>query len=348
MTSGERGELVTMCAGVSVTGNIIPPFYIFPRRKFKETFMLKGAFPGSSGEAHSSGWMTQEKFLPYLIHFSKYAKPTQQNRVLLILDNHDSHISVESIEFAKQNCIVLLTIPPHCSHRLQPLDVSIFGPFRGYYNRAIDSWLATNPGKTLTIYELAELSGQAYSLALTPKNIQCGFSKSGIYPYNKDVFTDDDFIAASVTDRPNPENEPNRCLISPEETTVILPLTDPEQPTFTDNLTHANIDLNKPGTSSDCKINVPYTGENKTAMSRPNKTPEKNASGIITPEQIKPYPKAGPRKRTNRGRKPGKTRILTDTPEKKLIEEESLKKLENILRKEKKNLLAKESLKRSS
>lgn len=40
-----------------------------------------------------------------------------------------------------------------------------------------------------------------------------------------------------------------------------------------------------------------------------------------------PYPKAAPRKISNAGRKPGRTRILTDSPEKKEIEERLKKKV---------------------
>lgn len=36
----------------------------------------------------------------------------------------------------------------------------------------------------------------------------------------------------------------------------------------------------------------------------------------ILPEIIRPYPKAAPRKSIRRGRRPGKTKILTKTPEK--------------------------------
>lgn len=44
-------------------------------------------------------------------------------------------------------------------------------------------------------------------LALTPSNIQAGFRKTGIYTYNRHLFTDElDFDPALVTDRPNPEN----------------------------------------------------------------------------------------------------------------------------------------------
>lgn len=36
----------------------------------------------------------------------------------------------------------------------------------------------------------------------------------------------------------------------------------------------------------------------------------------LTPEQVRPYPKAAPRKSKGGGRQPGKCRVLTDTPEK--------------------------------
>lgn len=202
ITSAERGTTITMCAGVSVTGNLIPPFYIFPRVNFKENLMLRNAAPESSGTANPSGWQTVETFMIFLKHLVKHANPTSDKPILILMDNHDSHVSVKAVDFCKKNGIVLLTIPPHTSNRLQPLDVSLFGPFRGHYNRAIDSWLAANPGKTCSLYEVAELSGKAFSLAFTPKNIQSGFARCGIYPFNRDIFTDDDFIGSYVTDRP--------------------------------------------------------------------------------------------------------------------------------------------------
>ena len=53
--------------------------------------------------------------------------------VLIIFDNHESHISIDSINLAKGNGIVLLIFPPHTSHKLQPLDRTVYGPFKKYY-----------------------------------------------------------------------------------------------------------------------------------------------------------------------------------------------------------------------
>lgn len=53
--------------------------------------------------------------------------------------------------------IVLLTILPHCSHRLQPLDRAVPGPFKKAYNTATDAWMTNHPSKSVTIYDIQTL-----------------------------------------------------------------------------------------------------------------------------------------------------------------------------------------------
>lgn len=74
--------------------------------------------------------------------------------ILLILDNHEAHISLGALDIAKTNGIIMLTIPPHMSHRLQLLDKSVLSPFKTYYNRALDSWTRSNPGKAAKMYQI--------------------------------------------------------------------------------------------------------------------------------------------------------------------------------------------------
>jgi len=76
--------------------------------------------------------------LNYLKHFHKYARPSKEFPVLLLLDNHVSHVSLAGIDYCKENNIVLLSIPPHCSHELQPLDKTVYGPFKTFFNEAAD------------------------------------------------------------------------------------------------------------------------------------------------------------------------------------------------------------------
>jgi DDE superfamily endonuclease len=47
---------------------------------------------------------------------------------MLVVDGHDSYITTQALQFCVQNKIILLCLPPHATHMLQPLDVSVFGP----------------------------------------------------------------------------------------------------------------------------------------------------------------------------------------------------------------------------
>lgn len=91
--------------------------------------MVHGASPGSLGLANSSGWMTNENCVRVLVHFISKIKCSKEQPAILFLDNHDRHVNVEVIDIAKENGLYLITFPPHCSHRLQPLDVAVYGPF---------------------------------------------------------------------------------------------------------------------------------------------------------------------------------------------------------------------------
>ena len=166
--------------------------------------MLHAAPPGSVGAAHQTGWMTTENFTAFMRHFIKCTKCSNGHPVLLILDNHDTHIAIETIYLAKNNGVVMRTLPLHCSHKLQPLDRSVYGPFKAFYNQAANAFMVNHPGQPITIHDISQLIGNAYPLAFTPKNITAGFRVSGICPFDRNVFSEDEFLSSYVTDRQHP------------------------------------------------------------------------------------------------------------------------------------------------
>ncbi|KAF2892254.1 hypothetical protein ILUMI_13919 [Ignelater luminosus] len=52
--------------------------------------------------ANGSGWMNEETFVMFVHHFIKYSLQSPDNPVLLLLDNHSSHLSVEAIDLPTQ------------------------------------------------------------------------------------------------------------------------------------------------------------------------------------------------------------------------------------------------------
>jgi len=201
VTSRERGELVTLCGIISATGVALPPVYIFPRKNYRSVLM-HGAPEGSLGLVNASGWMTSVNFVKVLDHVIKFTGCSTQNPIILTMDNHESHIALDSLEKAKECGVNIVTLPPHTSNKTQPLDLSVFGPVKTYFNSAANSWMMAHPGKTITIYEMAKLMGSAWLKAATPVNILSGFRLAGIWPFDRDVFNSEQFMPSLVTDRP--------------------------------------------------------------------------------------------------------------------------------------------------
>lgn len=112
MTPGERGVLVSVACAVQALGNAsFFPFFVFPRKRYKQYFIQSGP-TGRAGSGNASGWMQEEDFRLFLDHFAKHTKVSPEKKVLLLLDNHCSHLSVKAIDFCKEKGIVLLTFPP--------------------------------------------------------------------------------------------------------------------------------------------------------------------------------------------------------------------------------------------
>ena len=299
ITSAETGQLVTAVYGINAAGSVVPPMLIFPRKNVREHF-TKGDPPGCIGGTNSSGWVNEDLFLDYLNHFIRHTRCSKENKVLLILDNHEAHISLAAIDLAKENGVVLLTMPPHTSHRLQPLDVCCFKPFKMAYAQVMKNWMRSNPGKTITIYEIPEFVAHAQLHGLTTKNILSAFQSTGIFPYNRDLFDETDFSPATVTDRDLPEELERNDPIPAEQ----LPAPQPE-PSSTAT------PVPQPETDSTA---TPAQQPEPSSTATPAPAQPGPSNHYVSPADIVPLPKAGPRKVTNRGRKRGDTKILTDTP----------------------------------
>lgn len=199
VTAGERGELITAVGIITDNGNTVPPVFVFPRKRISVDRLLHGSPPGSVGANSGSGWMTADIFAEIVLpHIVKALKPTEEDPVLIIADNHASHISLDAINFCRNNHIAFLTIPPHCSNKLQPLDVAVYGPFKRAFNTALQDWMSRHAGTRATLYDLCAIFSTAYDSSFTRHNIVAGFKATGVSPFNRNIFNEDDFLPADV------------------------------------------------------------------------------------------------------------------------------------------------------
>ena len=87
--------------------------------------------------------------------------------------------------------ILLFILPPHTTHRLQPLDVSLFSPLAIYYTQGLNQLLANSLG-------MVSMSKRAFWSVFWPtwirvfseENIASGFRKTSIFPLNPNIVLD--------------------------------------------------------------------------------------------------------------------------------------------------------------
>lgn len=209
IVSAERGITVTVVCCMSAAGNFVPPTLIYPRKRHNEV-LLHGAPPGSIQMCSDSGFINSDLYLDWLKHFQLSVKSSLEDPVLLILDNHSSHISLQAVQYCREHAIHVASLPPHSSHKTQPLDVCFYGPLKIHYAAAAENWMATHPGRAISQYQVAELLNSAYSRTASVGVAAKAFSAAGIWPLNRNAFTAADFVGSLLTDRP----EPSTCAAS--------------------------------------------------------------------------------------------------------------------------------------
>ena len=96
--------------------------------------------------------------------------------------------------------ILLLILPSHSTHRLQPLDVSLFAPLATFYTNGLNQLLSNSLGMvSMTKRAFWSIFWPAWRQAFTPENIESGFKKTGIFPYNPSLILD------KITKKPKTE-----------------------------------------------------------------------------------------------------------------------------------------------
>lgn len=201
ITCSEKSDLINVCCILNAHGHIIPPVIFCPLDKYK-THMINGAPSGTLCLTCQSRYMNSELLMETLKHFIKFTNSSKKLPSLFIMDNYDRQIiSLSVFDYAKDNGVTILALPPFYSNHLRPLGLSIYGLFETYFNAAVDSWTHENTGKTFDTFSLSPCLKSAFDKSMIPENILAGFKVTGIYPFNRHAITNEDVSVKAVTDQ---------------------------------------------------------------------------------------------------------------------------------------------------
>lgn len=191
--TGQDGnrEWITVVATISMDGSYLPPSIIYQAKtdniqdSWLEDFNNQEAYFTSS----PTGWTNDSLGISWLTEvFDRHTKGKARNGRdyrLLLVDGHGSHLNMPFLDWCDQHKIIVAVYPPHSTHRLQPLDVSLFSPLANYYSQQLNQWIHDTQGLCkLNKRHFFGLFWPAYLQAFSPKNIASGWSKTGLLPFN--------------------------------------------------------------------------------------------------------------------------------------------------------------------
>ena len=224
---GDR-EHITANICCSSTGYVLPPMLIF-QKCFPSTD-YSSAGPDDCLYAKSeSGYMDGELFLAWFKNIF-LPKTAHLRPAMLIMDGHTSHLTIELIDLACKNNVILYCLPPHLTYLLQPLDVAVFKSLKDYFTRySHQAKLISLVASCILVVNRSNFTAifkEAFEKSMVMATIKNGFRKCGISPFDPTAvdwskLTDDEAIESTSNDSvPGPSTSNGSAPASMPSSTV--------------------------------------------------------------------------------------------------------------------------------
>ncbi|XP_052767920.1 uncharacterized protein LOC128208401 [Mya arenaria] len=197
--SGSGHITAQICA--SADGRIFPTLMIFPGSIPHRT--IEGVPESWLFTSSESGYINTNIFHQWLMQI--FIPNCGKDRpVLLLMDNHDSHVSISTLDAAIANGVILVSLPGHTTHLLQPLEVKVFGPLKARVTKIMANLGQMNSSCYVGNHKFPAILRHAIDKA-TPDSVQRAFQVTGICPLNSAAVHPSQIIQATFVERQKPD-----------------------------------------------------------------------------------------------------------------------------------------------
>ncbi|XP_065200583.1 uncharacterized protein LOC135831768 [Planococcus citri] len=187
----ENEEFITTVFCCSAIGNFVPPAVILPKKSKSKLLCDSICFKSAHG-CNTSGI-----FLDWLKFFIETIRPSENKKVLLILENHSWYKSTQIFDYAAISNVILFSLPKPCCTELHPLYLSVFETFKQNFHDIIEKWSENHELENLS-FNLNQIFLEAYLKSVKLQNAISGFEKAGILECHRDVSAEIDCSSENI------------------------------------------------------------------------------------------------------------------------------------------------------
>ena len=176
-------EQISVLGCISAVGAILPPTIIYPGVKR----IPKTDFENANHCLTANGQINNETFINWLRHtFIPNVKHQLDDGtpVILFVDGHQSHISLDVHEICIANNIIFHVLPANASRIIQPLDLVFYGSLEKEWAKAVRDFKEIHRAPTLSKKSFASVFKVAWEAAYTHETCIDAFIASGLSPWD--------------------------------------------------------------------------------------------------------------------------------------------------------------------
>lgn len=187
--NADEKECLTVLVTGNAAGDVPPPMIVFQYERIPRE--LAASIPENWGVGRSeNGWMTGETFFEFIANiFNPWLIENQiEKPVLLFIDGHTSHLTLQTSKFCSDNDIVLVALYPNATHILQPMDVSVFRSLKLAWKTGVQNWRLENlENPKLRKVHFSPLLKKVLDTTLKKSLFENGFRTCGLCPWNPEA-----------------------------------------------------------------------------------------------------------------------------------------------------------------
>ncbi|KAJ6436359.1 hypothetical protein O9K51_11073 [Purpureocillium lavendulum] len=181
---------VTAVEAISAAGKCIPSFLILPGVQIPVRWVENELDGDTILTTSPKGYINDIIAIEWIKHFEKHTRPADPSETrVLLMDSCTNHHTEELVHFCHDHGIELFPLPPHLTHKLQPLDVGVFRSYKHWHQQVLYREIAngaTDFSKTDFLYHLQEIRTRTFK----KHTILSAWEKCGLFPYNPAVVLD--------------------------------------------------------------------------------------------------------------------------------------------------------------
>ncbi|KAI5966955.1 uncharacterized protein KGF55_000364 [Candida pseudojiufengensis] len=188
LLGNENSEYVTVVECCSMSGKAIKPMIIFKGDEFDTNWFDANKYNSYEYEVSPTGWTSHAKILHWLRHIfiPESGAGKNHDKVVLLMDNHESHYTLEFMEECYENNIFPIYTPSYSSHHTHPLVRGVFKLMRKIYRqKCVWSTIKQEVSEQkIEKNEFLQFYTEAREIALSPTQIMKSWKRAGLEPFN--------------------------------------------------------------------------------------------------------------------------------------------------------------------